>query len=46
MGADPPPNRVIGAYLDDVAEELAAFDALFAARTGSPRSTSSRPPRS
>jgi HEPN domain-containing protein len=31
MGAAPSPSlRVVQAYLDDVAEELAAFDALFA----------------
>src|SRR4051794_11500127 len=31
MGTDPPRSlRVVQAYLDDVAEELTAFDALFA----------------
>jgi HEPN domain-containing protein len=33
MGADPRPSRVVQAYLDDVAAELEAFDALFAAHS-------------
>ena len=34
MGADPPrPSRLVQAYLDDVEEELSAFDALFAVQS-------------